>query len=139
MAAAAASKLSPVSWCKSFIKLNVPSLSSREVTISNIYLRDNSRSTASLNPRSQQRLHLIKNIDLNVHPVSAEITRGDSLKVIWSDKDESEYKFDWIRDNVLRKEMVAKLAKQSWSADEMSREKVELSYNDVMNSDDALS
>ena len=63
----------------------------------------------------------------------------NSLKVHWSDDDVSSYPFDWIRDNVLTREVKAKLTKKSWSADEMSRDRVELSYDDVMSSDDALS
>ena len=74
MASAARSKFSQhVSWCSKYIRLNVPNLAPHEVTLSNIYLRDNSHSPSSLNPRSQQRLHLIKNIDLDVRPLSAEI------------------------------------------------------------------
>ena len=129
-----------LSWCSKFTRLNIPTLSSKEVTLSNIYLRDNSQSTGSLNPTSQQRLHLIKDIDLQVHPVDVRLTDDASgFKVIWSDSDESSYGFDWIRENVLKTELRSNIRKEPWSTREMSREKVSLDYKDVLSNTEALS
>ncbi|XP_063726225.1 uncharacterized protein LOC134854080 isoform X2 [Symsagittifera roscoffensis] len=128
-----------LSWCSKFTRLNIPTLSSKEVTLSNIYLRDNSQSTGSLNPTSQQRLHLIKDIDLQVHPVDVRLTDDASgFKVIWSDSDESSYGFDWIRENVLKTELRSNIRKEPWSTREMSREKVSLDYKDVLSNTEAL-
>ena len=129
-----------LSWCTKFTRLNIPTLSSKEVTLSNIYLRDNSQSTRSQHPTSQQRLHLIKDIDLEVHPVDVRLT-GDAsgFKVIWSDRDESSYGFDWIRENVLKTELRSNIRKEPWSSREMSREKVSLDYKDVLSNTEALS
>ena len=141
-----------VSWCKNFIKLNVPNLSGNTVTISNIYLRDNSQEPSSFNKISQQRIHSTNNIDIDIQPITVDVIENDdvtcheltgknegAIRVVWSDKHESKFDFDWIRENVMRKQRETRVKKITWSSDGMSGGKVSLPYKEVMDSVDALS
>ena len=132
-----AAKMS-ASWCKNFIKLNIPKLSSKQVLISNIYLRDNSQEPSCFNKTSLQRVHNTSNIDLEIHPTNVDIINDDAVKVTWSDKHESIYDLEWIRENVVRTQRETKVRKVTWKSVEMNAEKVSLPYKDVLNEREAM-
>ena len=132
-----AAKMS-ASWCKNFIKLNIPKLSSKQVLISNIYLRDNSQEPSCFNKTSLQRVHNTSNIDLEIHPTNVDVINDDTVKVTWSDKHESIYDLEWIRENVVRTQTETKVRKVTWKSVEMNAEKVSLPYKDVLNEREAM-